>query len=192
MITRPNDGAFASGCNFEPHCTWSKSLTRVIAMRMQKIPFVLSVLVLLLATFLAWVALLPRPARPNLSFRILGYTNDSSGTLLAMIAASNRSTFSTLIYHPAIEIILPGQPAAFTNFQSVRWTPSYLQLGAGMSGIFTIPPPTNQSPWRILCYAYTDLDTAQVIKRFVTRRRHMPFDVQSDWIESKETNTVRP
>jgi hypothetical protein len=158
-------------------------------MRMCKIKIVLSVLVLIVAAFLAWVAFLPRSERPNVSIKLLGYTNDSSGTRLAMVAVTNLSPFTILVYRPTIAIKAPTAPRGFTYYfegGTNQWRRFHSQLGGGMSGNFTIPSPTIQSPWRLSFLAYSDLGAAQVIKRFVTGRRYMPYEIQGDWIESEK------
>ena len=116
-------------------------------MRMPKIKIALSVLALILVAFLTWVAFLPRPGRPNVSIKLLGYTNDSSGTPRAMIAVTNLSSFTNFVYLPTIAIKGPTEPDGFTNYfqgGTNLWREFHSKLGAGRSGNFTIPPPTIQ------------------------------------------------
>jgi hypothetical protein len=158
-------------------------------MRTPRIKVVLSILALILVACLAWVAFLPRPGRPNVSIKLLGYTNDSSGTRLAMVAVTNLSTFTIFVYRPTVAIKAPTEPSGFTNYfqgGTNQWGRFHSELGGGMSGNFTIPTPTIQSPWRLSFLAYSDLGAAQVIKRLVTGRRHMPFEIQGDWVESEK------
>jgi len=158
-------------------------------MRMTKIKIMLSILLLCLVAFLAWIAFLSRSERPNVSISLLGYTNDSFGTPLAMISVTNLSPFTILVYRPTIAIKAPTAPRGFTNYfegNTNQWRRFHSELAEGMSGNFTIPPPTIQSPWRLSFLAYSDLGMAQVIKRFVTGRRYMPFEIYGDWIESEK------
>jgi len=158
-------------------------------MPMPKIKIILSVFALILVAFMAWVAFLPRSGRPDVSIKLLGYTNDSSGTPLAVVAVTNLSTFSILVYRPTIAIKAPTEPRGFTYYfqgGTNQWGRFQSELGGGMSGNFTIPPPRIQSPWRLSFLAYSDLGAAQVIKRLVTGRRYMPFEIQGDWIESEK------
>ena len=152
-------------------------------MRMSKIKIVLSVLALILVAFLAYVIFLPRPGFPNVSIKVLGYTNDSSGTTRAMVAVTNLSAFTIFVYFPIIQIKAPTGSSNYFQGGTNQWGQFHSKLSAGMSGNFTIPRPTIQSPWRLSFYAYSDLGAAQVIKRFVTHRRYKPFQIHGDWIE---------
>jgi hypothetical protein len=106
-----------------------------------------------------------------------------------MVAVTNLSTFSIFVFRPTIAIKAPTEPRGFTNYfqgGTNQWARFYSKLGGGKSGSFTIPPPTIQSPWRLSFLADSDLGAAQAIKRLVTGRRYMPFEIQSDWIESEK------
>lgn len=156
---------------------------------MLKTRTVVGILALILVAMLAWVAFQPSPGVPNVSIKLLGYTNDSSGTRLAMIAVTNQSAFQIFVYLPTIQIREPTAPRGFTNYfqgNTNQWQRFHSKLDRGASGNFTIPPPTNQSPWRLSFYVYNDLGTAQVFKRGVTGRRRHPFEIESDWIESEK------
>ena len=172
--------------------TWPPaSLSSVVSrhLHMPKTKSVLGVLALILAVFLAWVAFLPRHGPPVVSIKLLGSTNDSSGTRLPRFAVTNLSAFTILVYLPTIQIEAPTEPRGFTNYfqgNTNQWRQFHSKLGRGMSGNLTIPPPPIQSPWRLSFYAYSDLGAAQVIKRFVTGRRYMPFEIQGDWIEGEK------
>ncbi len=158
-------------------------------MRMPRIKIVLSALALILVTFLAGVACLPRHARPNVSIKLLGYTNYSAGSRLAMITVTNLSAFTIYVYQPIIEIEAPTEPRGFTNYfpgNTNQWRQFHSELDSGMSGNLTIQPPPIQSPWRLSFYVYSDLGAVQVIKRFVTGRRYMPFRIRGDWIEGEK------
>jgi hypothetical protein len=154
-----------------------------------RIRTVLGILALIAIAFLAWIALLPRHRRPTVSINLLGYTNDSSGTRLAMIGVTNLSPFKIYVYLPTIEISAPTAPGGLAFYHegnTNQWQRFHSELGEGMAEHFTIPSPTIQSPWRISFYVYTDLGTVQVIKRFMSGGRYMPFAIESDWIASEK------
>ena len=156
-------------------------------MRMPKIKFVLSVLPLIFVAFLAWVVFLAPPASPNVSIKLLGYTNDSSGTPLAMIALTNLSAFKIKVYRPTISVKAPTEPEGYTNYfqgGTNQWGQFHSDLSGGMSGDFTIPRPTTQSPWRLSFLAYCHFSAAQVVKGFLTGHRYRTFEIHGDWIES--------
>lgn len=147
----------------------------------------IGVLALIIVAFLAWVVFLPPPAGPDVSIKLLGYTNDSSGTPLAMIAVTNLNAYKILVYRPTIQIKAPIEPGGAINYfqgGTNQWRRFRSELSSGMSGNFTIPRPTIQSPWRLSFFVYRDLDPFQVMIRFVTGRRHMPLEIHGDWIES--------
>lgn len=158
-------------------------------MHITKTRTVVGILALILAGMLAWVAFQRPPGNPKVSIKLLGYTNDASGTQLAMIAVTNLSTFKILVYLPTIQILAPTAPRGFSNYfqgNTNQWQRFHSTLDGGASGSFTIPSPTNLSPWRLSFYVYNDLGVAQVIKRVVTGRRRHPFEIESDWIESEK------
>lgn len=143
---------------------------------------------IILVGLLAWVAFQGRPlGRPKLSVKLLGYTNDASGAQLAIIAVTNLSASTILVYMPTIIIPAPAEPRGFAYYDSgqrVRWNS---KLGRGASGSFIIAPPTNQSPWKLSFFVYNDLGTAQLIRRIITASpRQHPYEIESDLIASKE------
>jgi hypothetical protein len=155
-------------------------------MQMPKTRIVLGFLVVIALAFFTWVSFQPRHGRPNVSIKLLGYTNDTSGTRVAMIAVTNLSAFTIFIYRPNIEISAPSEPGAVTHYWAGRSTQWYSKLGRGAFGNFTIPPPTNQSPWRLSFLVYTDLGTVQVIKNLMRGGRYMPFQIEGNWIDSQK------
>ena len=147
------------------------------------------ILALSLGAMLAWVILLPRHGRPDLSIRLLGYTNDLAGARLAMMSVTNLSAFTILVYLPTIQIMAPTEPRGFTNYlqgNTNQWRQFHAELGSGRSGNFTIPTPAIHAPWRLSFYVYTDLGTAQVLKRLLHGRRAMPFEMEGDWIDNEK------
>lgn len=150
---------------------------------MPKVRIVLRILALTIVAFLAWVALQPPPGRPNVSIKLLGYTNDTSGIRLAMIAVTNQSDSKIVVYMPRILIPSPADPRGFAYYDSHNLTQWHSELGAGESGSFTIPQPTNQSLWKLSFYVYNDFGVPQILKRFAAGRR-MPYEIASEWIGS--------
>jgi len=154
-----------------------------------KLKIGLRILALSLVAVLAWVAFLPRHGRPNVSIKLLGYTNDLAGARLAMMSVTNLSAFSILVYLPTIQIRAPTEPSGFTNYlqgNTNQWRQFHSELGSGNSGNFTIPAPTIRAPWRLSFYVYSDLGTAQIFKRLLRGRRDMPFEMAGDWIDNEK------
>jgi hypothetical protein len=143
---------------------------------------------LVLVAFLAWVAFQsfqPPPGRPTISVRLLSYTNDNSGSRLAMIVVTNLSPFRVYIYNSRIEI---PAPARDVPSYIARW---HSMLGAGASGKFTIPPPTNQPTWRLSFFVENDVGAAQVIQRIMAGvifgvPRYMPFSIVGPWFANEK------
>jgi len=160
---------------------------------------------LALFTLGAWVAFLPQPQRPNISIAFLGYTNDASGARLAKIAVTNLNPTTIFVYQPHLEIQAPADPRNYEDYFSgvnCSWNAT---LASGASGSFTIPPPTNQLPWRLSFYVYPD--RGQSVKNSVKRLvgfsclsvglwpmfanilpldgafRH-PYDMSGEWIKN--------
>ena len=152
---------------------------------MPKARIVLRILAFTIVAFLAWVAFQPPPGRPNVSIKLLGYTNDTSGIRLAVIAVSNLSPSKIVVYMPRVLIPSPTDPRGFAYYDSHDRTQWHSELGAGKSGSFTIPPPTNQSLWKLSFYVYNDFGVTQVLKRFTAGRR-MPFEIESEGIGSEK------
>ena len=150
-----------------------------------KTRIVLRIFGILFVTFLAWVTwanfqlkFQPRE-RPNISFKLLGYTNDTDGTRLAMFTITNLSVSKIFVYLP-IGIADPESAIPFNKY--MQW---HSTLRSGASARFAIPPPTNQSQWRGAVYVYNDLGASQVLQRLMTgSARYMPWEIQSDWIDS--------
>jgi len=133
-----------------------------------------------------WIALQPRPTRPDVSVSLLGYKNENSGLRLAIIGVTNLSSFPALVYLPTVQIKAPDAPQGFTNSfegNTNQWRRFHSMLAAGEGGSFTIPPPAKTlSSWRLSFYAYSDFGVAQVLRRFV-HGRQTPFQATSDWFE---------
>src|ERR1017187_7056960 len=106
-----------------------------------------------------------------------------------MIAVTNLSPSKTFVYRPTIQILAPMEPRGFTNYfqgNTNQWNRFHSMLGKDMSGNFMIPSPTNQSTWRLSFFVYNDFGTVQAIKNFTRGGRYMPFEIGSDWIDSRK------
>jgi hypothetical protein len=160
-----------------------------------------------LFTLGAWVAFLPQPGRPNISITFLGYTNDATGTRLAKIAVTNLNASTIFIYQPHIEIQALTDARGYEDYFSgvnCSWDST---LDSGASGSFTIPPPTNQSPWRLSFYVYPDRGRGvkNTIKNVVSisclsvglwplfarflpldGAFRMPYNIEGDWIKNEK------
>ena len=104
----------------------------------------------------AWVAFLPQPSRPHISITFLGYTNDAAGNALAKIAVTNCNPTTIFVYAPRIELISTNDSRDYEDYFSGTNCSWQATLATGDSGSFTIPPPTNQLPWRLAFYVYPD------------------------------------
>jgi hypothetical protein len=155
----------------------------------------------------AWVAFQPVPGRPHISVTVLGYTNDATGARLAKIAVTNLNDSTIYVYAPRIEIQAPTDPRGYEDFSSgvnFSWNST---LDKGASGSFTIPPPTNQSPWRLSFHVYPDRGKGarNTLKRVVSisclsvglwpqfakflplgGAFRMPYNVEGDWIKNEK------
>jgi hypothetical protein len=143
-------------------------------------------LVALLAALLAFVVLQP-PLKPlshqNVPLTLLGYTNDDhAGSRLAVFAVTNLSGSVILVRQPMIEGLV---------YDRSNWPTWRVMLDSGASATFTVPVPTNLSPWRLGIYAVNDIGTTRAIIRtvrgfpFTAARRH-PYGIDSDWIDNKK------
>jgi len=146
----------------------------------------------LLGVLMMWIASRPPAGRPNVSVTFVGYTNDTGGSRLAMFAISNLSA-SAVFRAPGYDIQTPKGRMA----QSGRFLPKGTQLNAGMSEVVVLPPPTNQSPWKVGVVVYPDIGLARTIKWGVTRalmRVGLPtqyrikrYAIDSDEVESQKS-----
>jgi hypothetical protein len=137
----------------------------------------------IIVTCFATIALLPGPTRPNLSIKLVGWTNNPAGVQVGVISVSNPGTARIFTYAPRIEVRAPTEPGGIACYGQTGYWGSI--LGGGASGTFAIPVPTNHASWRLTLFVYNDLGAAQSIRR-VFKGRRMPFDVQSDWIQSNK------
>lgn len=165
------------------------------------------IVIIVLFTLGAWVAFLPPPGRPNISITFLGYTNDTTGTRLAKIAVTNLNATTIFAYEPRIEIQAPTDSRGYEDYFSgvnCSWDST---LDSGASGSFTIPPPTNQLPWRLSFYVYPDRGRGvkntmkgvvsisclsvglwPLFGRFLPLDGafRMPYNIEGDWIKNEK------
>ena len=167
------------------------------------------IVIVALFTLGAWVAFLPPPGRPNISITFHGYTNDVAGARLAKLAITNLNHSTIFAYNPSIEIQSPTDPGGFTNYWPGynQWQRLHCKLDEGASINFTIIPPTNASPWRLLFYVYPDrgggvkntikgvvsisclsVGVWPLFARFLPLDGafRMPYNFESDWINNEK------
>jgi hypothetical protein len=155
---------------------------RVLIITFGLIPFALVGLV-------AWAALQPPPARPNVIVAFVGYTNDATGTRLAAFTVRNTSP-SAVRRLPRYRIQIPTA-TRWTNL-SVGWLPGGGSvLPAGFSETVTVPAATNQS-WRVSLSVSPEVGIVRDVMSSIaetarsaglrTRYRKMSYSVQCDWI----------
>jgi hypothetical protein len=183
------------------------AVTKRSADTVSKILTLVVMVIVGLFTLGAWVAFLPQPGRPNISITFLGYTNDTTGIQLAKIAVTNLNATTIFVYEPHIEIQAPTDSRGYEDYFSGVNCSWHSMLDSGASGSFTIPPPTNQSPWRLSFYVYPDRGKSvkNSIKGVVSISclsvglwpmfwkylpldgafRH-PYNIEGDWIKNKK------
>ena len=155
------------------------------------------VIILVSFTLGTWIAFRPPPGRPNVSIAFLGYTNDATGARLAKIAVTNLNASTIFVYEPNIELQAPTDPSGFDSYFSGVNCSWHSMLDGGASGSFTIPPPTNRSPWRLRLLVYPDFGADRIaITRIVSisclsiglmpRYVRLPYDIEGDWIKSDQ------
>ncbi len=139
----------------------------------------LTVAVVIFGALVTWIAFQPPrqpPATsPDGSVTFLGYTNDGSGTRLAKFTVTNLSPFTVARLPKCLICIAAPTPGAGWMPHSAILLPEFPRskvLGAGKWEIVTVPPPTNQSPWRISLYLSNDARLAWTIKRLVNAALH--------------------
>jgi hypothetical protein len=100
------------------------------------------------------------------SVRFLGYTNDASGARLARFGVTNSSAFA-VARAPKCLICAPASGGVWTPHSAIVLPafPRNKELGAGRSEVIAIPPPPNQSPWRVSFYLSNDAGPGWVVKR---------------------------
>ena len=149
----------------------------------------LAVIAVMIGGLVTWVALQPAPSRANASVTFLGYTNETSGARLARFAVTNLSAFAVVrtatyvIEMPSAKGWMPrsagflpwNRVLAVGASETITLPPpandSPWKIGVGGPGapekIISLPPPANNSPWKLLIYVNPDAGAARGIKRVV-------------------------
>jgi hypothetical protein len=155
----------------------------------------------------AWIAFMPQPGRPNIAIAFLGYTTDATGARLAKIAVTNLNATTIRVYQPRIELQAPADPRGYEDYFSGANFSWGSMLDKGESGSLTIPPPTNQLPWRLSFNVYPDQGKTvkNTIKTVVSisclsvglwplfakylpldGAFRMPYNIEGDWIKNAQ------
>lgn len=144
-------------------------------------------LFILIAGF-GFIMNLPPPARPNISIRLLGYTNDATGARLASFIISNQGPATAYLYNVHRLLQLDPQIPIDSSTPGARW---HAMLDDGEAVPFTIPPPTNDSPWQLRLSADPDVGLLRDLHHLVNRTaRRMPYSTAGDWITETPSNSV--
>ncbi|MBW8864190.1 MAG: hypothetical protein JF609_04555 [Verrucomicrobia bacterium] len=155
-------------------------------MRENNLIFLISLLIVCVGT--TFIALMPPPARPNISITLLGYTNDATGSRLASFVISNRGPATAYLYMAGRLLRFDPQIMMDSSTPGVNW---HTMLDGGTAVPLTIPPPTNDSPWQLTINADPDVGLARRLNHMVTRTaRRMPYDIHSDWITETSSNQI--
>ena len=151
---------------------------------------VLGLFLLALLGLVTGAVLQPPAACPNVTVRFAGYTNDTTGTRLAVFTVSNTSPSAVQrLSHYRIQI-----PTAtrWMNLAEGWLSGSGSVLQAGSSETVTVPAATNQS-WRVSLSVSAPkfgsmgdmIGSIAEAARFAglpARYRNMSYGVPSDWI----------
>jgi len=150
---------------------------------------VLGLFLVPLLGLVTWVVLQPPLASPHVTVRFAGYTNDTTGTRLAVFTVSNASPSAVQrLSHYQIQI-----PAAtrWMNVAEGRLSDSGSVLQGGSSETVTVPAATNQS-WRVSLSVSPELRRmgdmmgslakAARVAGLPARYRNTSYGVPSDWI----------
>jgi hypothetical protein len=155
-------------------------------MRENNLIFLISLLII--CAGITFIALMPPPARPNISITLLGYTNDATGVRLASFVISNRDPAAAYVYM-ARELLKFGPQLPFdSSTPGISW---HTMLDGGASVPLAIPPPTNDSPWQLTINADPDVGFVRSLHYVINHTgRRMPYDIHSDWITEPSSNQI--
>jgi hypothetical protein len=150
---------------------------------------VLGLFLVALLGLVTWAVLQPPAACPNVTVRFAGYTNDTTGTRLAVFTVSNTSPSAVQrLSHYRIQI-----PTAtrWMNLAEGWLSGSGSVLQAGSSETVTVPAATNQW-WRVSLSVSPEVGSmgdmmgsiaeAARFAELPARYRNMSYRVPSDWI----------
>jgi hypothetical protein len=161
----------------------------------------LAVILLLFAAGLTWFALLHpfhSPTRstttPDASVTFLGYTNDTSGTLLARFSITNLSDFA-VGRSPKCLFCVATAGSGWTP-HSGALLPNGRLLGVGASEIVAIKPPTTQLPWKASFYVSNDVGPGWAGKRLINTAlhligRHGPYGAATRQVDSERIESQK-
>ena len=76
----------------------------------------------IIATCFATVGLIPGPTRPNLSIKLMGWTNNPAGVQVGVISVSNQGAAKIFAYAPHIEVCMSTEPGGVASYgQTGHW-----------------------------------------------------------------------
>jgi hypothetical protein len=133
-------------------------------------PIIPAAIVVVIGAAIAWFVFSTPPRHgsrsPDGTVTFLGYTNDASCARLARFGVTNLSAFA-VARAPKYVICARASGGVWTPQSGFLFPefPSKKKLGAGGSEAIAIPPPPNQSPWRVSFYLSNDAGHAWVVKR---------------------------
>jgi hypothetical protein len=154
---------------------------------------ILGLILVALLGLVTRAVLLPPAAPPNVTVRFAGYTNDTTGTRLAVFTVSNTSP-SPVRRLSNYRIQIPTA-TRWTNLSARLLSGGGSVLQAGSSETVTVPAATNQS-WRVSLSvspevgSMADMRAAMMgsiaeaarLAGLPARYRNMSYGVPSDWI----------
>ena len=153
-------------------------------MRENNLIFLISLLII--CAGITFIALMPPPAGPYISITLLGYTNNATGTRLASFVISNRGPATAYVYAAGRLLKFGPQILEDGSTPGINW---HTMLAGGTAVPFTIPPPTNDSPWQLMLMADPDVGYIREFNHFLNHTgRRMPSDIYSDWITEPSSN----
>jgi len=150
---------------------------------------ILGLILVALLGLVTWAVLQPPAARPNVTVRFAGYTNDTTGTRLAVFTVSNTSP-SAVRRLSNYRIQIPTA-TRWTNLSARLLSAGGSVLQAGSSETVTVPAATNQS-WRVSLSVSPELGSMADMRGSIAeaarlaglpaRYRNMSYGVPSDWV----------
>ena len=150
---------------------------------------VLGLMLVALLGWVTWAVLQPPAARPNVKVRFAGYTNDTTGTRVALFTVSNTSP-SAVRRFSNYRIQIPTG-AWWTNLSAGLLSGGGSVLQAGSSETLTVPAATNQS-WRVSLSVNAEVGIMGDIMGSIAeaarsaglpiRYSNISYGVRSDWI----------
>ena len=154
---------------------------------------ILGLILVALLGLVTRAVLLPPAAPPNVTVRFAGYTNDTTGTRLAVFTVRNTSP-SPVRRLSNYRIQIPTA-TRWTNLSARLLSGGGSVLQAGSSETVTVPAATNQS-WRVSLSvspefgSMADMRAAMMgsiaeaarLAGLPARYRNMSYGVPSDWI----------